>query len=189
MRPPGHLLPPASALGLIPQKLPRVTPVHDCTLQGEQPQHRDHACTGPKGTAGQSSFMVWGHRAHRMPREGTGIMAQPIRFCSLRGRGQAPSHPDKTSQGHREAQPSPPTGNSSVSVLPPHVFLPPAVGRVRTHTFPALLHPQHRLGLNFWPAEPPRCWQTSRDPVGQPRRWCLAASWPWHRANLALDPG
>lgn len=37
------------------------------------------------------------------------------------------------------------------SVLPPRVFLPPAVGRVRTHTFPALLHPQHRLGLNFWP--------------------------------------
>lgn len=99
MRPPGHLLPPASALGLIPQKLPRVTPVHDCTLQGEQPQHRDRACTGPEGTAGQSSFMVWGHRAHRMPREGTGIMAQPVRFCSLRGRGRAPSHPDKTVAG------------------------------------------------------------------------------------------
>lgn len=153
MRPPGHLLPPTSALGLIPQKLPRVTPVRDCTPQGEQPQVKDRSignmpALAPRGWRDRvrSWFGVIGPIG--CPERGLALWHSPSSFVPC-GEGAGLHHTQ--TKCHREAQPSLPTGTSSVSVLPPHVFLPPATGRVRTRTSPALLHPQQRPGLNFWP--------------------------------------
>lgn len=90
--------------------------------------------------------------ARRVPGAGTGITAQPIPFCSRRGRSWTLITPSPTPpRVDKEAQPGQPAGTRSVGALPPHAFLPPAVGRVRAHTSLALLHSQHGLGLNFWP--------------------------------------
>lgn len=112
----------------------------------------------------------WLGSSHRVPGLGTGIRAQPVPFCPHREGAGVSSHPAQTPQGEEAESWSPQRPVWSVLCLSTYF----------SHLSSSPLFPA-QFEAELLATKPSQCQQTTGDPMGQPWRWRLAVSWPWHR--------